>query len=98
MLNHYIAKLDKSQGGVFPVKIPTGDYWLGMEIDHDRITGTMKISMRKYIAEILENFGMSECKPVHTPADPYSKLKKAPEGNSPDEDGIPYREIVGCLL
>ena len=98
MLNHYIAKLDKSQGGVFPIKILTGDYWLGMEIDHDRITGTMKISMRKYIAEILENFGMSECKPVHTPADPYSKLKKAPEGNSPDEDGIPYREIVGCLL
>jgi hypothetical protein len=98
MLDYYMSKLDKTKGGVFPVKVLPGDYWLGMEIDHDKVAGTMKISMRKYIAELLETYGMSDCKPVATPADPYSKLKKAAEGNKPNDGNLPYQEVVGSLL
>lgn len=41
--------------------------FLGLKVDRDLSGGTMKISQPKYIADLLQRFGMSDCKPVATP-------------------------------
>jgi len=68
-------------------------YCLGIEIlqDNDGI----KLSQTGYIKEILNRFGMSECKPNYTPLAVSSKLSKAEKDMSPM---VPYRELTGALM
>lgn len=73
---------------------PAG-YCLGLEFSR----GGDEISIRQkgYICDILERFGMSDCKPVSTPMEPGTKLMK-PEGEpTPEEAKLPYRELIGAL-
>jgi Reverse transcriptase (RNA-dependent DNA polymerase)/DNA N-6-adenine-methyltransferase (Dam) len=46
-------------------------YFLGWEIQ--RTSNTLTIHQSKYISDLLSRFGMSDCKPVHTPMDPDPK-------------------------
>jgi hypothetical protein len=74
--------------------------WNGMAVDHDRIKGTLYVSMKRDIETFLSTFGMRDCKPAKTPAAPNTKLLKpdpSTEINSV-ELAYPYREIVGGLL
>ena len=41
---------------------------LGMEVKRDREAGTLTISQETYCKSILEQFGVSDCKPTSTPA------------------------------
>jgi hypothetical protein len=70
--------------------------WCGMFIVHDRENGTLTISMKQELETMLERFGMQDCTPIATPADPGSKLAKplTPIVDSPFD----YRGAVGCLL
>jgi hypothetical protein len=65
-------------------------YFLGWEIS--RTSNTLTIHQSKYISDLLSRFGMSDCKPVHTPMDPDPK---SDDGLTPD---VPYRELLGGLL
>ena len=72
--------------------------WNGMSINHDRTSGQLTISMKQSIEDILNEFGMTDCTTVTTPAAPATKLIKP---NSPINDGssaFPYRSAVGELL
>jgi hypothetical protein len=83
----------------YDIKIQPASWWLGMKVDHDIEAGTLKISHEQYIKDALEQFRMTDCKPLSTPAEPNSKLIKTPEGESdPESLKFPYREAVGKLL
>lgn len=69
---------------------------LGMEVRRDRKNRTTEIIQTSYIRQMLDRFGMSDCNPVATPADPNVHLTRLdPSKNKPDEW---YRSLVGALL
>lgn len=61
----------------------------------------IELDRTAYIEEILERFGMKECKPVATPSDINVKLSKHLGSSDIDEEElskIPYQAAVGSLL
>jgi len=75
---------------------------LGMNIERDGPTGSIKLSQRQYIRELLTKFNMMNAKPVPTPLD--SNIKPSNEECPHTERGkeemrnIPYRELIGGLV
>ena len=70
-------------------------YILGIEV-----TSTehgLELSQRQYITNILERFGMENCRPVSTPIDPKAPLVKA-DGSEPPHERTAYQEIIGSLV
>lgn len=72
-------------------------YCLGMHVERDRTKGKIYLDQRKYILEVLNKFGLSDCKPVNTPLDMNTKIKGSTEEGKILHD-IPYQEAIGCLL
>jgi hypothetical protein len=79
--------------------------WLLGIIEVQRVTGVFKLSQAKYISDMLERFGMSDCKPVKTPLDVGVRLsadrKPADDGTDQDRHDmatVPYRSAVGSLM
>jgi hypothetical protein len=69
---------------------------LGMEVRRDRKKRTLEIVQTSYIKQMLERFGMADCNPVATPAEPNVHLTRLdPSKHKPDEW---YRSLVGALL
>ena len=65
---------------------------LGIEIKRDRANRTIKLSQSTYISQMLQNFGMFDCKPIGTPIE--GNLRRL-RGGKPDTN---YMSIVGSLL
>ncbi|XP_070158030.1 uncharacterized protein [Polyergus mexicanus] len=75
---------------------------LGINIEKDGPTGKMKLTQRRYIADMLRTFEMEHCKPISTPLEPNQKLTKR-MGLSTEEVKAnmkhkPYRELIGSLI
>lgn len=74
--------------------------FLGMDIQYE--PGKLKIQQVRYIKKILEQYRMTSCNPISTPADPHSKLtaKKQDEDleGGRNKKNFPYKEAVGSLL
>lgn len=68
---------------------------LGVEIKRDRSRRRIEISQRAYINQMLERFGMADCKSVGAPAEGVLTRINAEEGGRPDRL---YMSIVGSLL
>ena len=79
-------------------------YVLGMKVQRDGKNRWLYLSQEAYIDQMLEQFGMTDCKPASTPLDPRQKLVKAPDDgelSTADRDvmdNAPYREMVGSLM
>jgi hypothetical protein len=58
--------------------------------------GTFVLSQRQYLLNILQRFGMDECKPCSTPCVP-KKMIDAQNADKIDAT-FPFREAVGSLL
>ena len=71
-------------------------FLLGMKIVRDRDARTIDISQRAFVERILDQFGMTEAKPVSTPMPVKNYLEKA--GNEEIETRFPYRQAVGALM
>jgi hypothetical protein len=72
-------------------------YFLGMTIKRDREEGTLWVGQPSYAREILQRFGMQDCKPRRTPLDTSIRLSKL--SGYPDESiRVTYQELVGALL
>jgi len=72
-------------------------HFLGMKILQDENSENIWIGQPAYISKILHKFGMQDCKPVSTPADPGAKLMKS----SKSEDSLDlqrYQSAIGALL
>lgn len=68
---------------------------LGVEIKRDRSRRRIEISQRAYINQMLERFGMADCKSVGAPAEGVLTRINAEEGGRPDRL---YMSIVGSLI
>ncbi|KAK2418425.1 putative mitochondrial protein [Trifolium repens] len=68
-------------------------YFLGIEVAQSK--SGIAISQRKYALDILEETGLTDCKPVDTPMDPNVKL--LPNQGEPYSDPGRYRRLVGKL-
>lgn len=73
---------------------------LGINIKRDGPTGKMRLTQRRYITDMLQTFGMEDCKPISTPFESNQKLTK---GMQSEEERIsmkykPYRELIGSLI
>ena len=73
------------------------NYYIGIHVERDRKKGVIYLDQKKYIHEVLNKYGMSDCKSVKTPIDSSTKFKEIFE-KSDILNGIPYQEIIGCLL
>ena len=77
-------------------------YLLGIKIDYDRESQTLKLSQRQYIVDMLSRFKLTDCNSVTTPMDPGARLSKALCPKSDDEREemrtIPYMNAVGALM
>jgi hypothetical protein len=72
---------------------------LGIEIKRDRTTRTLSISQGAYISNILDRFGMSDCRPVATPIEEGLYLEPATDENKLDSAStIRYQSAVGALM
>jgi hypothetical protein len=69
-------------------------YFLGMEVARSK--EGMVVSQRKYILDLLEETGMSGCKPVATPMECNLKLDKVTGEEAADKEQ--YQRLVGKLI
>ena len=60
-----------------------------------RTPNGLKLSQEHYVEKILRKFEHFDCKPVSTPYDPSSQLKKNREHNIAQ---IEYAQIIGNLM
>ena len=65
---------------------------LGLKVIRDRPARILEIHQEEYIDEVLQRFGMTDCKPVGTPAEGY--LERCPNGEASRD----YMSLVGSLL
>lgn len=72
-------------------------YFLGVKIVQDCKAGTIWIGQPIYTEGILKKYGMENCKPVATPADPGLKLTKGTEDSEYVKEKH-YQSMVGSLL
>lgn len=74
-------------------------YFLGISVEQDIKNGTIVLSQKQYLENVLVKFGMLDCKPVNTPMDSdfdYEILK----GDKSESFDIENRcrQIIGCIM
>ena len=78
------------------------EFLLGIHITRDFDNRTISLSQRQYILNVLERFGMSDCKPVSTPIDPGAALSSdmCPKNDAEAAEmrTVPYLVAVGSLM
>jgi len=74
---------------------------LGICVEREGTTGSIRISQDAYVKRIIEKFAMNYAKPVSTPIEAGIKLSRDEEATSKEEKEemkrVPYRELVGSL-
>lgn len=92
-----INRLKDELAKVFAVK-DLGDikYCLGIEVL--RSGEEIHLSQTEYIRDILDKFGMTDCKTVRTPLETGLKLYITDEDSDDKELDVPYRELLGSLM
>ncbi|GBE78927.1 predicted protein [Sparassis crispa] len=77
-------------------------FLLGIDIKRDRAKHTISLSQRQYIVDMLERYGLSDCKSVSTPMNPGAELSKALAPQTQEEaeymHKVPYLSAVGALM
>lgn len=86
-LNKYVEAVDRG-----PIS-----FYLGMEIIRDGLRGNITIHQQKYVKEILDRWGMTDCKPTATPWASGTVLKKC-DAQCKDLDTKNYQSLVGALM
>lgn len=74
---------------------------LGMRIERNGTVGSIKLSQKKYIQDVLEKFAMTECNPLNTPLEinlDMTKIRSEAENVKCEPFDKPYRELTGCLV
>jgi hypothetical protein len=68
---------------------------LGMSVERDRSARTLKMGQRQYVLDMLERFGMIDCKPMITPMVTGGVVNNTAELKATD---APFQSLVGSLL
>eukprot|EP00253_Pinus_taeda_P003828 PITA_03828 len=90
----YISSIKKELGKSFEMTdLGYVHYYLGIEVtQHPK---SIFLSQKKYIGDLLNRFGMTECNPFTTPMEQNLKLTSI-EGKE-FEDATKYRQLVGSI-
>lgn len=72
-------------------------HFVGMKIVQDDKTGDVWIGQDCYAKDVLQRFGMENCKPAPTPMDPGLKLRAATDDDQIVDPDV-YQAAVGSLL
>lgn len=75
-------------------------HFLGVNIKRDS-EGGIRMNQEIYIQELLERYGLQECRPAYVPLElgnPIS-LRESPKADKEKQDmrNVPYRELIGSL-
>lgn len=75
-------------------------HFLGVNIERDA-EGGVKMNQGTYIRELLERYGLQECRPAYVPLEPGNPMSSKDSPKTDDErqemKNVPYRELVGSL-
>ena len=75
---------------------------LGIKIDRDRAKRSISLSQRQYCLDVLDRFGMADCKPISTPMEPGLRLSRTQSPQNAQEAATmrqtPYLSAVGALM
>jgi len=78
------------------------EFLLGIAVKQDLVAGTVELSQRQYVIEILDRFAMSSCASVTMPMAPGLRLSRADSPQTGEERAtmadVPYGNAVGALL
>ncbi|RVW74179.1 Retrovirus-related Pol polyprotein from transposon TNT 1-94 [Vitis vinifera] len=88
-----VCETKKFLGSKFDMKDLEREVILGIKIT--RTPNGLKLSQEHYVEKILRKFEHFDCKPVSTPYDPSSQLKKNREHSVAQ---IEYAQIIGSLM
>eukprot|EP00253_Pinus_taeda_P036432 PITA_36432 len=90
----YIASIKKElRKGFEMTNLGYVHYYLGIEVTQH--LKSIFLSQKKYIADLLNKFGMAECNPLTSPIE--QKLKFTSIEGKEFEDATNYRQFVGSL-
>ncbi|KAK2578251.1 hypothetical protein KPH14_001397 [Odynerus spinipes] len=67
-------------------------------IEFNRSDRAIQLHQQRYIEDLLDHFGMKDCKPVSTPLELGVKLQKECEDTGEDNKEFPFRELMGSLM
>ncbi len=73
-------------------------YCLGVKVDYDVDAGILKLSQSQYVQNMLQKYGMTDCKSISTPLDANVKLTKSEEETPRFSEQQVYQSAVGSLL
>jgi len=90
-----LLKLIEKLKSEFKITTRCATYFLGIEIDQ-RSDSSIKISQAAYTRKLLNQFGMSECRPCATPI--ILSEKESISDNDAELIRFPYRSAVGALM
>lgn len=78
------------------------EFFLGMEIDHDRSAGTLMIKQTRYIDDVVKRFGQQYSKSVDNLCTSGLKLSSKKSPTTEEERSAmrfkPYHSLIRCLL
>jgi transposase InsO family protein len=75
---------------------------LGISVHRDRSKRSLSLCQHQYIKDMLQRYGLHDCKPVSTPMEPGFKLSTsmAPQNDAETAEmhNVPYLSAVGSLM
>jgi hypothetical protein len=76
------------------------NFYLGMTVTRDRINRTLRLGQQAYLAKVLRDFGMEDCKAAVTPMDANgSNLVPAPKDYVASQSEIKdYQRAIRSLM
>ena len=76
-------------------------FLLGVAVERYRSTRTLQLHQHQFILDLLDKYGMSDCKPVQTPLPPKLVLSRSMAPSTQEEKDlmsqVPYLSAVGSL-
>ena len=78
------------------------EFFLGMEINHNRSARIIMIKQTSYIDDVVKNFGQKDAKRVDKPCAVGMKLSSTQSPTTEERRSamrlMTYRSLIGCLL
>ena len=93
-LEKIIQHLEKE----FEVKTSDIEYYVGFKVKVNENRDKVFIHQSRYMQDILERFGMTECHPMSTPTNGKLLLEKEDSDDEELGEEIPYKAAVGSLM
>lgn len=81
----------------FKIVVTEPNKFVSMQLVRDRSKRQICIHQREYVEEIVNRFGMDECKGYSTPVEPGLMLRSNSSVNA-NSKKFPYRELIGSLM